>query len=209
MIDNIDTLELIKTFIILLAIIDPIGNIPVVMVLTENKSDDEYKAITSKTCCAVVILLSASFLFGRYFLVFFGIKMAAFELVGGIFLLYVAFTMLVNSKKSFLYPDDSEEKEDIAFMPMTFPLLVGPAAMSSVIIQSHDITNWQVKLIFMAEFIVIGILVGVTLRLAKIILNKLGKTGIRFITQTMGLLLGSLAIGVTAGALKLLFPGLS
>ena len=94
-------------------------------------------------------------------------------------------------------------------MPMTFPLLVGPAAISSVIIQSHDIVNWQVKLIFMAEFILIGILVGVTLRLAKIILDKLGKTGIKFITQTMGLLLGSLAIGVTADALKSLFPGLS
>ena len=170
----IDTVELVKTFVILLAIIDPIGNIPVVMVLTGNKSDDEYRSITLKTSCAVVILLSVSFLFGKYFLIFFGIKMPAFELVGGVFLLYVAFTMLVNSKISFLYPDDAEEKEHIAFMPMTFPLLVGPAAMSSVIIQSHNITAWQVKLIFIGEFILIGILVGLTLGLAKIILNNLG-----------------------------------
>ena len=205
----IDTVELIKTFVILLAIIDPIGNIPVVMVLTGNKSDDEYRSITLKTSCAVVILLSVSFLFGKYFLIFFGIKMPAFELVGGVFLLYVAFTMLVNSKISFLYPDDAEEKEHIAFMPMTFPLLVGPAAMSSVIIQSHNITAWQVKLIFVGEFILIGILVGLTLGLAKIILNNLGKTGIKFITQTMGLLLGSLAIGLITDALKLLLPGLS
>ena len=205
----IDTVELIKTFVILLAIIDPIGNIPVVMVLTGNKSDDEYRAITLKTSCAVVILLSVSFLFGKYFLIFFGIKMPAFELVGGVFLLYVAFTMLVNSKISFLYPDDAEEKEHIAFMPMTFPLLVGPAAMSSVIIQSHNITAWQVKLIFIGEFILIGILVGLTLGLSKIILNNLGKTGVKFITQTMGLLLGSLAIGLITDALKLLLPGLS
>ena len=205
----IDTVELIKTFVILLAIIDPIGNIPVVMVLTGNKSDDEYRSITLKTSCAVVILLSVSFLFGKYFLIFFGIKMPAFELVGGVFLLYVAFTMLVNSKISFLYPDDAEEKEHIAFMPMTFPLLVGPAAMSSVIIQSHNITAWQVKLIFVGEFILIGILVGLTLGLAKIILNNLGKTGVKFITQTMGLLLGSLAIGLITDALKLLLPGLS
>ena len=205
----IDTVELIKTFVILLAIIDPIGNIPVVMVLTGNKSDDEYRSITLKTSCAVVILLSVSFLFGKYFLIFFGIKMPAFELVGGIFLLYVAFTMLVNSKISFLYPDDAEEKEHIAFMPMTFPLLVGPAAMSSVIIQSHNITAWQVKLIFIGEFILIGILVGLTLGLSKIILNNLGKTGVKFITQTMGLLLGSLAIGLITDALKLLLPGLS
>tara|TARA_Y100000758_G_scaffold233103_1_gene169768 strand:- start:219 stop:839 length:621 start_codon:yes stop_codon:yes gene_type:complete len=205
----IDTVELVKTFVILLAIIDPIGNIPVVMVLTGNKSDDEYRSITLKTSCAVVILLSVSFLFGKYFLIFFGIKMPAFELVGGVFLLYVAFTMLVNSKISFLYPDDAEEKEHIAFMPMTFPLLVGPAAMSSVIIQSHNITAWQVKLIFIGEFILIGILVGLTLGLAKIILNNLGKTGVKFITQTMGLLLGSLAIGLITDALKLLLPGLS
>ena len=205
----IDTVELVKTFVILLAIIDPIGNIPVVMVLTGNKSDDEYRSITLKTSCAVVILLSVSFLFGKYFLIFFGIKMPAFELVGGVFLLYVAFTMLVNSKISFLYPDDAEEKEHIAFMPMTFPLLVGPAAMSSVIIQSHNITAWQVKLIFIGEFILIGLLVGLTLGLSKIILNNLGKTGIKFITQTMGLLLGSLAIGLITDALKLLLPGLS
>ena len=205
----IDTVELVKTFVILLAIIDPIGNIPVVMVLTGNKSDDEYRSITLKTSCAVVILLSVSFLFGKYFLIFFGIKMPAFELVGGVFLLYVAFTMLVNTKISFLYPDDAEEKENIAFMPMTFPLLVGPAAMSSVIIQSHNITAWQVKLIFIGEFILIGILVGLTLSLSKIILNNLGKTGVKFITQTMGLLLGSLAIGLITDALKLLLPGLS
>ena len=205
----IDTVELVKTFVILLAIIDPIGNIPVVMVLTGNKSDDEYRSITLKTSCAVVILLSVSFLFGKYFLIFFGIKMPAFELVGGVFLLYVAFTMLVNSKISFLYPNDAEEKEHIAFMPMTFPLLVGPAAMSSVIIQSHNITAWQVKLIFIGEFILIGILVGLTLGLSKIILNNLGKTGVKFITQTMGLLLGSLAFGLITDALKLLLPGLS
>ena len=136
--------------------------------------------------------------------------MAAFELVGGVFLLYVAFTMLINTKNVFLYSENvAEEKENIAFMPMTFPLLVGPAAMSSVIIQSNDITAWQAKLIFVGEFVVIGILVGLTLKLSKIILNNLGKTGIRFITQTMGLLLGSLAIGLIADALKLLLPGLS
>ena len=205
----IDTIELIKTFVILLAIIDPIGNIPVVMGLTENKTIDEYRSIVRKTSCAVVILLSVSFLFGGFILVFFGIKMPAFELVGGVFLLYVAFTMLVNSKTSFLYPDDEDEKENIAFMPMTFPLFVGPAAMSSVIIQSNDIYAWQIKLVFIGEFIVIGILVGSILSLSKVILNNLGKTGIKFITQTMGLLLGSLAIGFIADSLKLLLPGLS
>ena len=135
--------------------------------------------------------------------------MPAFELVGGFFLIYVACTMLTNSKNSFLHPDGTEEKEDVAFMPITFPLLVGPAVISSVIIQSQNITAWQAKLIFVGEFIIIGFLIGITLKLSKIILRTLGKTGIKFITQTMGLLLGSLAIGLIADSLKLLLPGLS
>ena len=205
----IDTIELIKTFVILLTIIDPIGNIPLIIVLTENKSDHAYKTLIVKTCWAVIVLLSVSFLFGKYLLAFFGIKMPAFELVGGFFLVYVACTMLTNSKNSFLYPEDTEEKEDVAFMPMTFPLLVGPASISSLIIQSQNITAWQAKLIFIGEFVVIGILIWITLKLSKIILGTLGKTGIRFITQIMGLLLGSLAIGLIADALKSLLPGLS
>jgi small neutral amino acid transporter SnatA (MarC family) len=56
---------------------------------------------------------------------------------------------------------------------------------------------------------VVGALVGLTLRLSKMLLENLGKTGIKFITQTMGLLLGSLAIGLIADALKQLLPGLS
>ena len=205
----VDTLELVKTFVILLTIIDPIGNIPIIMVLTEKKSDNDFKSIIFKTCCGVVILLSVSFLFGKYVLTFFGIKMPAFELVGGIFLVYVAFTMLINSKNSFLFPEDADDKENIAFMPITFPLLVGPAAMSLVIIQSNKIIEWYVKLIFVGEFIVIGVLIGITLKLSKIILGTFGKTGIKFITQVMGLLLGSLAIGLIADALKRLLPGLS
>jgi multiple antibiotic resistance protein len=157
----------------------------------------------------VVVLLTGSFLFGKYLLLFFGIKMPAFELVGGIFLVYVAFTMLVNSKNSFLFPEDAESKENIAFMPITFPLLVGPAAMSSVIIQSDKITMWQEKLIFIGEFLVIAILIGITLKLSKAILGTIGKSGIRFITQIMGLLLGSLAVGFIADSLKTLLPGLS
>ena len=94
-------------------------------------------------------------------------------------------------------------------MPLTFPLFIGPAAISSVIIQSNEFSLWSTKLISIAEFVLIGILIGISLKLANRILKFLGKTGIKFITQVMGLLLGSLAIGIIADALKILLPGLS
>ena len=204
-----DITELIKTFVILLAIIDPIGNLPIYIALTANKTDEEHNIIIFKTCCYSIFLLTVSFLFGKYIVFFFGIQIPAFKLIGGIFLVYIAFTMLTINKTSNLFSEEEDVKEDIAFMPMTFPLFIGPAAISSVIIQSSEFTLWSAKLISIVEFVLIGILIWISLKLAKRILKTLGKKGIKFITQVMGLLLGSLAIGIIAEALKVLLPGLS
>ena len=204
-----DITELIKTFVILLAIIDPIGNLPIYISLTANKTDEEHNTIIFKTCCYSVALLTISFLFGKNIVVFFGIQISAFKLIGGIFLVYIAFTMLTNNKTSNLFSEEGDVKADIAFMPMTFPLYIGPAAISSVIIQSSEFTLWSAKLVSIVEFVLIGILIWISLKLANRILKILGKTGIKFITQVMGLLLGSLAIGIIAEALKVLLPGLS
>ena len=201
-----DVTELIKTFVILVAVIDPIGNIPVYILLTAQKTDAEHKSIALKTSCTAVILLAASFLLGKHIIGFFGIEMSAFKLIGGIFLLYISFTMLSNTKSSYLF---SEENEDISLVPLTFPLFIGPAAISIVIIQSDEISNWTGKIISLSEFALIGVLIWLTLRLSKLILNNLSKTGSKFIHQIMGLLLGSLAIGMIAEELKILLPGLS
>jgi multiple antibiotic resistance protein len=203
-----DVTELIKTFVILVAVIDPIGNIPVYISLTAQKTDDEHRSIALKTSCTAVFLLAASFFFGKHIIAFFGIEMSAFKFIGGIFLVYISFTMLTDTKSSYLFSEDNVE-EDISLMPLTFPLFIGPAAISIVIIQSDEISNWTGKIISLFEFALIGLLIWVTLRLSKIILNSLSKTGTKFIHQIMGLLLGSLAIGMIAEELKILLPGLS
>lgn len=203
-----DVTELIKTFVILVAVIDPIGNIPVYISLTAHKTDDEHKFIALKTSCAAVLLLVASFLLGKHIILFFGIEMSAFKLIGGLFLIYISFTMLSNTRNSYLISEDNVD-EDISLMPLTFPLFIGPAAISIVIIQSDEISNWTGQIISLFEFALIGLLIWLTLRLSKIILNSLSKTGTKFIHQIMGLLLGSLAIGMIAKELKILLPGLS
>lgn len=205
-----DATELIKTFVILVTVIDPIGNIPVYISLTSNRTDEEHKSIALKTSFSAVLLLATSFLFGKYIIGFFGIKMSAFKLIGGIFLVYISFTLLSNAKSSYLFANEEiDEKEDIAWMPLTFPLFIGPAALSIVIIQSDEISTGLERMIILSEFVVIGLLIWITLKLSKLILNSLGKTGTKFIHQIMGLLLGSLAIGMIADELKILLPGLS
>jgi multiple antibiotic resistance protein len=117
--------------------------------------------------------------------------------------------MLTDSKTSHLLSEEGDANNDIALMPMTFPLFIGPAAISSVIIQSSEFSLWSAKLISITEFVLIGILIWISLKLANRISRFLGKGGIKFITQIMGLLLGSMAIGMIADELKILLPGLS
>lgn len=205
-----DTTELIKTFVILVAVIDPVGNIPVYIALAAHKTFEEHQSIALKTSFSAVLLLSVSFLFGKHVIAFFGIKMSAFKLIGGIFLVYIAFTMLSNAKSAYLFSEeDIGKNEDISLMPLTFPLFIGPAAISIVIIQSNEIFTGFERIIFLSEFVLIGFMIWATLKLSRLILNNLSRAGTKFIHQIMGLLLGSLAIGMIAEELKILLPGLS
>jgi len=118
--------------------------------------------------------------------------------------------MLSNTKISYLFSeDDIDKNDDISLMPLTFPLFIGPAAISIVIIQSNEVNTGLERIIFLSEFMLIGLLIWMALQLSRIILNNLSKTGTRFIHQIMGLLLGSLAIGMITAELKILLPGLS
>jgi len=201
--------ELTKAFVILLAVIDPVGNLPLYISLTYDKTEDEHNAIILKTACASAVLLIVSFFFGKYIIAFFGIRMPAFKLVGGIFLLYIAFTMLADNKAANSLFGEHSASEDLALMPLTFPLFIGPAAISFVIIQSSELTEWPGKALSVAEFILIGAVLWASLKFARKVVRLLGKTGIKFVTQIMGLLLGSLAVGIMADELKELLPGLS
>lgn len=205
----LEAVSLIKTFIILLAVIDPIGNIPTYLFLSENKTKKELKRLTIKACIATVFLLIVFFSFGQYILLFFGIKMSAFKLVGGIFLVYIAAAMLSNNKYPFGGRDKFEIHNDGSIIPLTFPLLVGPAAISLVIIQSDQIVSWEIKGLVFCEFVFIGIIIGITFKIADLIFGFVGEMGIKIMSQFMGLILGSLAIGLIAEELKVLLPGLS
>jgi multiple antibiotic resistance protein len=188
---------------------DPIGNIPVYLSLSADKTKEELKQFRFKTCLAVIGLLAGFFLCGKYILVFFGIEMPAFKLIGGIFLVYTAATMLSNNPFPPRQDLDMKSGDDGSIMPLAFPLLAGPAAISLVVIQADLIDSWNSKIFMILGIILIGVMIGLIFKVADNIINFLGRTGIKIMTQFMGLILGSLAIALIAKELKVLLPGLS
>lgn len=188
---------------------DPIGNVPAYLSLTAEKTKEELKRMRLKTCLAVVSLLVGFFLFGKYILLFFGIEMAAFKLIGGIFLVYTAACMLSNNPFPPKQNLDMKSSDDGSIMPLAFPLLAGPASISLVVIQADLIIEWDAKAFMILGIVLLGVLIGIIFKASDIIVGFLGRTGIKIMTQFMGLILGSLAIGLIAKELKVLLPGLS
>lgn len=201
----------IKIFTTLLAIVNPLGAVPVFFSLTGNTIEDERKRIAITASVTVAIVLTVSALVGQTLLTFFGISIASFRVGGGILLLLMSISMMQakqpHSKHTPEEEREAEEKESIAVVPIAMPLLAGPGAISSTIIY----TNESDSLPHMSLIIFIGILIAIltylTLRIAIPLSRKISKTGINIITRLMGLLLASIAVEFITKGLRELLPG--
>lgn len=94
-------------------------------------------------------------------------------------------------------------------VPLTIPLLTGPAAMSTVVIYADRAQSiWQ-HLALVGYGVVVGAATALCFALAEPIERVLGKTGINVMTRLMGLILAALAVEVMADGLSKLFPVLA
>jgi multiple antibiotic resistance protein len=160
----------------------------------------------------VVIAISA--LLGLEILDFFGISLASFQVGGGMLLLISSMNML-NAQPAEAKPltnemEDGAEKAargaSIAVVPLTIPLLTGPATMSTVVIYAEKAQTALQVAALVGYGIVIALVTAISFSLAEPIARVLGKTGINVMTRLMGLILAALAVEVMAGGLGKLFP---
>ena len=97
-------------------------------------------------------------------------------------------------------------RASIAVVPLTIPLLTGPASMSTVVIYAAKATTfWQLATL-VGYGVVIAVATFICFSLANPIARFLGKTGINVMTRLMGLILAALAVEVMSDGLIKLFP---
>ena len=202
-----------KTLIGVLAIVNPLGAIPVFLSLCGDRTSAERRQVARVSAFAVAVILILSTWAGGVIIGFFGIGIPAFRFSGGLLILLMAINML-QARQSYTRqsPEEANEadnKEDIAVVPLAIPLMAGPGAISLVIVDAHQMTDWSDRLILTAGIIAVAMVVWVTLLLATPIGEKLGITGLNIATRIMGLLLVAIGIQmITSGLVKLL-PGLA
>jgi multiple antibiotic resistance protein len=203
----------IKTLVGILAIVNPLGAIPVFLSLTGDRSQTEARSIARITGISVGLVLLISAWAGEGLLAFFGIGIPSFRAGGGLLILLMAIAMMhakqSRAKRSPEEEDADSDKEDVAVVPLAIPLLAGPGAISLVVVESQRADNIPDRLLISFCVVVVAVIVWMTLRLAEPIGKRLGVTGLNIATRIMGLLLSAIGIQMIAEGLKQLFPGLS
>lgn len=178
--------ELAKATIALFIIVDPFGNIPIFMGLTENVPENQRKKLYNTATLVGVILLLVFAFTGQEILTIFGLSIESFEVAGGILLLIIAIRILIAGSMH----EKAESPESLGAVPIAIPLLVGPGAITTTI---FNLQAYNTVTAILAVLIVLS-LTWVILRFINKIYRVLGKTGSLVIARVMALLIAAIAV---------------
>ena len=208
-------MEILKPFIALLAIVNPIGVLPFYIHFTQGFTREQRQRTIRVAAVSAFVVIAVSAVAGLRIIEFFGISLASFQVGGGMLLLMSALQMLnaqpAESRTTDLAEggDKADAGDSIAIVPLTIPLLTGPATISTMVIYAEKTRHWWELAILVAYGVVIGVAVWIAFSLAGRIARVLGKTGINVMTRLMGLILAALAVEVMSDGLVKLFPVLA
>ena len=203
-----------KPLVTLLAIVNPLACVAFFIHYTQSFSPEQRRHTILISSCSAFAVIAASALLGVQILEFFGVSLASFQVGGGMLLLTAALSMLnAETPQTKTNPDELHDAEEraaqgasIAVVPLTIPLLTGPATMSTVVIYADKAkTFWQMATL-LGYGVVVALATALCFSLAGPIARALGKTGINVMTRLMGLILAALAVELMADGLSKLFP---
>lgn len=206
-----------KPLITLLAIVNPLAIVPFYIHYTQGFTRMQRRRTVGVASLSAFLVICASALLGIRILEFFSISLASFQVGGGMLLLTSALNML-NAQPAEAKPNTKDLQEgaekaamgaSIAVVPLTIPLLTGPATISTVVIYAERAENAFQLAALVGYGVVIAAATALCFALAGPIARVLGKTGINVMTRLMGLILAALAVEVMADGLQKLFPALA
>lgn len=208
MISELD--EYIKLLTGLLSIVDPIGAIPLFISITATRSSQERRYIAWRCAVSVAIVLLLTHLSGNFWLNFFSISIPSFQVAGGIIIMLMGISMVRashdRSRNTPAERAESVDKESIAVVPLAIPLLSGPGAISTVIVNHNLNTSWNYDVLMGCVILTVAVSVFICLLLAEKIAERLGTTGMNVITRVFGLIILSIAVEFITQGLAAIFP---
>jgi len=189
---NLDIKEIATSSMVLFAVIDIIGSVPIIIGLQKKVGH-----IQSEKASVVAAIIMIAFLFiGEEILKLIGIDVYSFAVAGSFILFFLAIEMILGIS---LYKDEAPESASI--VPIAFPLIAGAGTMTSIL---------SLRAEFHVENIIVAILVNIifvyiVLKFSSRIEKVLGKNGISIIEKVFGVILLAIAVKLFAANINVLF----
>ncbi|MCV2889272.1 MarC family protein [Ruegeria aquimaris] len=190
-----DTAFLITAFTTLFVVIDPPGQTPIFMALTQGMDSRTKRAIALRACLTAAAILAMFAAFGEAVLGFVGISMPAFRVAGGVLLFLTALDMLFERRtKRREDRAEAEEHADPSVFPLGIPLIAGPGSIATMILLAGQHPGAEGLATVIAVMLAVLAVVLFLYLISGLLGRLLGKTGLNVVTRLLGMLLAALAV---------------
>ena len=192
--------QLLENTILLFVAVDPIALVPIFATLTKGLAKSEIKKIYLQATIVSLLILTLFWLFGEGMLSLMGISMSSFRIIGGLFLIAIAFQMVFEQRQDRRQNTadvamDDKSIQSVAIFPLAIPLIAGPGAMTAALLLAETRSTEPVFFILnYLPILLVVLLAGISMWLSAKLSQKLGPTVITVLEKIFGILLGALAI---------------
>jgi multiple antibiotic resistance protein len=188
-----DIKEIGSAFIVLFAVIDITGSIPLILGIKQKTGVKPLLA----TMVSLGIMIAFLFL-GESILKFLGLDIKSFSVAGSLIMLFLAFEMILGVK---LFKDEDATEASVSVVPLAFPIIAGAGTMTAIL---------SIRAEYAVTSIVVAILLNAipiytVLRLTGKIERILGPSGMRIVKKVFGIILLAISVKLFSANAKLLF----
>ena len=186
--------EIFTAFMVLFAVIDIIGNIPIIIDLRSKVGH-----IQSEKASLIAGVIMIAFLFvGQEILRLIGIDVNSFAVAGSFVLFFIALEMILGIT---IYRDDEANKLTASVFPLAFPLIAGPGSLTTILSIKSEFSNYNILIAIIINVLFIYIVLKTSNRIERFI----GKNGINIIRKVFGVILLAIAVKLFTSNVKELF----
>ncbi len=186
--------EIFTVFMVLFAVIDIVGNIPIIIDLRKKAGH-----IQSEKASFIAGIILIAFLFlGQSILKLIGIDVSSFAVAGSFILFFIALEMILGIT---LYKEEETNPLTASVFPLAFPLIAGPGSLTTLLSLRAE---YEVHSIIIAILLNV-IFIYLVLKTSKHIERFLGQNGISIIRKIFGVILLAIAVKLFTTNIKILF----
>ena len=192
---NFNFKEIFTAFMVLFAVIDIVGNIPIIIDLRKKVGH-----IQSEKASLIDGFIMVVFLFlGQSLLELIGIDVYSFAVAGSFILFFIALEMILGIT---LYKDDDESESITATVfPLAFPLIAGPGSLTTLLSLRAEFFIENIIIAVLCNVVVIYVVLKTSPKIERII----GANGIKIIRKIFGVILLAIAVKLFAANIQALF----